>query len=170
MDESLWETPLLVLVPYMHSFKAFVLEGADQSSIFILSAWRSIDAGRVGNCMRLRSPSLSAEVFAVYTMVVSCHTFAAHLLEMKAPTVPDKSDSADPDSSWPYHKDNLNAISESLVNIVSSSIDEAGTNYQCSYCGRSWHSKADKHKQRPKVSLRAFPVPYSLFCTRPLIE
>ncbi|CAL5228034.1 g11098 [Coccomyxa viridis] len=46
---------------------------------------------------------------------------------------------------------NLRAIFDFLTSTLSACIDGAGTNYQCSYCGKGWNSLGQSSKQRPKV-------------------
>ena len=98
----------------------------------------------------LRGSRLAAEYFPLYVMAVTGSLFTAMLLDMKAPKF--KRVLADPTTSWPYHAANLRAIFDFITSTLSACIDGAGTNYQCSYCGKGWNSLGQSSKQRPKVT------------------
>ena len=104
----------------------------------------------------LTGSPVSAELFAVYVLVVSRHMFAAQLVDMRAPRVQERS--ANHATSWPNGKDSVSAIAESLMTILSTSMDEAGTTFQCVYCGKGWNSKSDDRKQKPEVGFGNLPV------------
>ena len=107
---------------------------------------------------------MSAELWAVYVLVVSRHMFAAQLVDMRAPRV--QQTSVDPATSWPNGRDSLITIAESLMTSLSTSIDETGTTYQCSFCGKGWNSKSDDRKQKPQVGFSTMPAQDSCLVQR----
>ncbi len=114
------------------------------------------------------SLSWCAELFAVYVLVVSRHMFAAQLVDMRAPRV--HKTSVNPATSWPNGADSVSAIAKSLMTILSTSMDETGATFQCSYCGKGWNSKSDDRKQKPKVGFGTLPVQAAVSCIERLYQ
>ena len=107
--------------------------------------------------MFLRQLHLCADEFPVYCLAVAGCVFSALLVDLKeVPSVPRIPGM--PTVSWPYHIQNLKAVSDLHTGILTSCLERGGVSQQCAYCarcqasnpaGKTRHSSLSKLKVRP---------------------
>ena len=100
---------------------------------------------------------LCADEFPVYCLAVAGCVFSALLVDLKeVPSVPRIPGM--PTVSWPYHIQNLKAVSDLHTGILTSCLEKGGVSQQCAYCtrcqasnpaGKSARSGLSRLKVRP---------------------